>query len=350
MRTCLFVAVCWLLLVVSSMGQPQRGDKLSPSSQTRPSVTITKIEPLPLVLPKATTVRLRMPYPVSISATAVGQRFTWEAAEDVGVEGAVFIARGAKANATVTTTVDGGNRRRLSMIIDSVRLTNGDTAQLLTERTGNRTWNFFTTRSDDAVIPEGTEITVFLANDVSMRPVQAGGDPVKTESVTKELPVLLPAATSVFLKFAHPVTSEYAQKGDRVSFQVTEPVVIDSLTVVPKGSIAWGTVTEAQTSRNHGRPGKLSIAFDYVQVANGKKAFLTAGSDAQASDGPADSWEPGAVYVAGGALRAAVESGFDAMIPQGTEVTAYIKGDVTLDPSELHAVYLPVDSGPSKAN
>ncbi len=331
------VTTCWLTLAVSCVAQ---SGKPSPrqSYNPQPSVTITRIEPLPLVLHKSTSVRLTMPYPVSISASPVGQRITWEAAEDVGTDGAVFIARGAKATASVTTIFTSGSRRRLSMIIDSIKLTNGDTARLLTEPTGNRIWTFFTTRTDDAVIPEGTQITVFLADDVAIRPVQqAATDTAQPSNAAKEMPILLTGSTPVYLKFAHPVTSEYAQTGDRVSFHVVEPVIVDSVTVVPKGSIAWGTVIDAQTSRNYGRPGRLSITIDYVQLANGKKAALRAISDAQGKGSPADSWGPGIVHVVGGAVRAAMENGYDVTIPEGTEVTAYIKQDVRLDPSELRA-------------
>jgi hypothetical protein len=41
--------------------------------------------------------------------------------------------------------------------------------------------------------------------------------------------------------------------------------------VIPKGGIAWATVTAAQPKRRMGRGGKLDMVLDSVRLYNGQK-------------------------------------------------------------------------------
>jgi len=49
--------------------------------------------------------------------------------------------------------------------------------------------------------------------------------------------------------------------------------------VVPKGGIAWGTVTDAQPKRRMGRGGKLDVHIDSVRLTDGEKVPLRAVKD-----------------------------------------------------------------------
>ena len=53
---------------------------------------------------------------------------------------------------------------------------------------------------------------------------------------------------------------------DRVQFEVLEEIKISDVVIVPKGGIAWGTVTEAQPKRRMARGGKLEIVMDSVRA------------------------------------------------------------------------------------
>jgi hypothetical protein len=68
---------------------------------------------------------------------------------------------------------------------------------------------------------------------------------------------------------------------DRVEFEVTEEIRVAGTLIIPKGGIAWGTVTEAQHKRRLGRGGKLEIVMDSVRLVDGKKAPLRATKEAQ---------------------------------------------------------------------
>ena len=115
-----------------------------------------------------------------------------------------------------------------------------------------------------------------------------------------------------------------------------DPVVLDGTTVVPQGSIAWGTVTEAEHKKSMGRAGKLNIAVVAVKLANSEKANLRAVRESKGG---------GHVGAMTGAMVATTIvffpaaplflfiHGKDISIPQGTEVTAYVDGDKVFVPA-----------------
>ena len=49
--------------------------------------------------------------------------------------------------------------------------------------------------------------------------------------------------------------------------------------VIPKGGLAFATVTEAQAKRRMARGGKLDINIDYMKLVSGEKAALRAIKD-----------------------------------------------------------------------
>ncbi|MGB9431098.1 MAG: hypothetical protein WBQ89_02550, partial [Candidatus Acidiferrum sp.] len=79
--------------------------------------------------------------------------------------------------------------------------------------------------------------------------------------VTTQKPVLafgLEDGTPVRLRINRTVSSEDAQVGDTVDFEVLEEIKCKDLAVIPRGGVAWATVTEAQSKRRMGRAGKLN--------------------------------------------------------------------------------------------
>ena len=78
----------------------------------------------------------------------------------------------------------------------------------------------------------------------------------------------------VKIRLTKDISSATAQDNDRVDFIVLEVVKVAGLVVIPKGSVAWGTVTKAQAKRRVGRGGKLDVTIDSVRLADGDKAAL----------------------------------------------------------------------------
>ena len=148
--------------------------------------------------------------------------------------------------------------------------------------------------------------------------------------------------TPVKLRISRTMSSADAKVGETVDFEVLEEVRVGSTVVIPKGGIAWGTVTEAQSKRRMGRGGKFDMNIDSVRLVNGEKVALRAVKDLRGG---------GHVGAMTGAIVATslvffpaaplflFMHGKDITIPKGTEVTAYINGNTPLE----EAQFLPKD-------
>lgn len=120
-----------------------------------------------------------------------------------------------------------------------------------------------------------------------------------------------------------------------MDFDVLEEIKVGDLVVVPKGSVAWGTVTDAQAKRRMGRAGKLDVNIDAVRLSDGEKAALRGIKDVKG--GGHVGKMTGAIVATSIVFFPAAPfflfmHGKDITIPKGTEITAYVNGDVNLDP------------------
>src|SRR6266851_778730 len=87
---------------------------------------------------------------------------------------------------------------------------------------------------------------------------------------------LLEDGTPVKLRIARTVSSADAHVGETVDFEVLEEVRLGTFLMIPKGGVAWATVTEAQSKRRMARGGKLDMNIDSVRLVDGEKAALRA--------------------------------------------------------------------------
>jgi PEGA domain len=144
--------------------------------------------------------------------------------------------------------------------------------------------------------------------------------------------------TPVKLRTARTISSADAHTGDTLDFEVLEDVMAKNTIVIPKGSIAWGTVTEAQPKRRMARGGKLDVNIDSVRLVDGEKAPLRAVKDAKGG-GHTGAMTGAMVATAVVFFPAAplflFMHGKDITIPKGTEITAYISGDTRLDEAKF---------------
>jgi hypothetical protein len=145
---------------------------------------------------------------------------------------------------------------------------------------------------------------------------------------------VLEDGTPVKLRLNRNVSSADAHVGEGVDFEVLEEVVVNGVAVVPKASLALGTVTEAQPKRRMARGGKLDMNLDNVRLADGEKAALRAVKEAK---GGGHTGAMTAGIVATGLLVWPAAPFFlfmhgkDVTVPKGAEITAYINGDMKLD-------------------
>ena len=166
------------------------------------------------------------------------------------------------------------------------------------------------------------------------------GQDVAVSATTPPLAFGLEDGTPVKLRISRTVSSEDAQVGDTVDFEVLEEIKSHDVVLVPRGGIAWATVTEAQSKRRMGRAGKLNINIDNMKLADGEKVPLRAvkevkgGSHVGAMTGAIVATS--IVFFPAAPLFLLMK-GKDITIPKGTEITAYINGDIPLDPKRFRS-------------
>ena len=143
------------------------------------------------------------------------------------------------------------------------------------------------------------------------------------------------------MRLGENLTSATAKAGDQVPFEVTEEVDVDGVPVIAKGGQALATVTDASPKKSMGRGGKLDVNVDSVRLIDGEKAQLRAVQDNKGG---------GHVGAMTGAMVATsivffpaaplflFVHGKDIVIPQGTEVTAFVQGDMKLDMAKFAPV------------
>jgi hypothetical protein len=136
------------------------------------------------------------------------------------------------------------------------------------------------------------------------------------------------------MRLTENLTSATAKMGQQVSFEVLDEVDLLGVPVIAKGAQALATVTTAETKKSMGRGGKLDVNIDSVRLMDGENAALSATQDAKGG-GHVGAMTAGMVGAAIVFFPAAplllFIHGKDITIPKGTEVTAFIAGDMKLD-------------------
>jgi hypothetical protein len=177
-------------------------------------------------------------------------------------------------------------------------------------------------------------ITAHPVNATGQAAIPSEGQP----QAVKPADFRLEDGTPIKLRLSRTVSSEDAQVNDKVDFDLLEDVKIGDIVVIPKGSLAWGTVTEAQSKRRMARGGKLDMNIDDVRLEDGEKAALRAVKEVKGG-GHTGAMTAGIVATSLIVWPAApfflFMHGKDVTIPKGTEITAYVSGNLILNPSKF---------------
>ena len=173
-------------------------------------------------------------------------------------------------------------------------------------------------------------------NSISSANQQSVSTPASLTSPAKGF--VLEDGTPIKLRINRTVSSGDAHVGDTVDFEVLEDVSVNGTLVVPKGGLAFATVTEAQAKRRMARGGKLDINIDYVKLVDSEKAALRAIKDVKGG-GHTGAMVGGIVATSLVFFPAApfflFMHGKDISIPKGTEITAYVSGDMKLEAAKF---------------
>jgi hypothetical protein len=147
-------------------------------------------------------------------------------------------------------------------------------------------------------------------------------------------PNTLQDGTAIKLRLAENLTSATAKTGQQVSFETIDETDVDGVMVIAKGAQALATITTAEPKRSMGRAGKLDVNIDSVRLVDGEKAALAATQNAKGGShtGVMTAGIVGTaiVFFPAAPLLLFIH-GKDITIPKGTEVTAFVSGDMKLD-------------------
>ena len=149
-------------------------------------------------------------------------------------------------------------------------------------------------------------------------------------------PVAAPATTNAVLRSGTEVALRLSEElttqgkklrvGNRFRLEMSEPVLVQGVTVIPAGSPAVGEITDVRNKGMWGKSGRLVARLLYVTV-NGRQIRLTGAFDDKGVAGGV-----GAVAVSAVVFLPAgfFMTGTSAKVPMGTVVKGFIDEDVPL--------------------
>ncbi len=84
----------------------------------------------------------------------------------------------------------------------------------------------------------------------------------------------IPAGTQIEVEVAYTVNSLDLKAGERISFRVLVPVVIDGVKVIEEGALVTARITQAKRGGHWGKAGKLAWSMEDVVAADATRVPL----------------------------------------------------------------------------
>jgi len=130
---------------------------------------------------------------------------------------------------------------------------------------------------------------------------------------------VLPDGTELTVITTEEISSKTAVEGDPINFKVDEDVKVGGKTVITRGSLVKGEVSNSKKSGRMGKGGQLSIRILSTESVDGQKVRLRASKGKEGDDKTGTTV---ALVVPFGPLGF-LKKGKDAKIKEGTRIKAY---------------------------
>ena len=154
-------------------------------------------------------------------------------------------------------------------------------------------------------------------------------------AATQQEEIVLAEGTAINVVTAEEISSKEAKPNDPVKFTVSEDVVINTQVLVRKGTVAIGSVINAEKRGYLGKSGKLAIQVESTQTVDGQSVKLRA---AKGREGDDKTYSTAALSMISPFFL--FKKGGEAKIEAGTPITVYVAEErrFRVDGSNLIAV------------
>lgn len=140
------------------------------------------------------------------------------------------------------------------------------------------------------------------------------------ESNTQDEEIVLSEGTALNLVVVQEVTSKTAKPGDSINFKVDEDLIVNNRVVVSKGTLAKGSVVNAEESGRMGKSGKLAIEVESTTTIDGQPLKLRAAKGKEGKDNT-DKVVALSVLVSGFFM---LKKGEEATFKEGTKIEVFV--------------------------
>ena len=114
------------------------------------------------------------------------------------------------------------------------------------------------------------------AAEQTIQPSQSSpaAPPTTSSAPQPGLELKIPAGTLIEVEVAYTVNSLDMKPGERISFRVLVPIVIDGVTVIERDALVTARITQAKRGGHWGKPGRLVWTMEDVVAADATRVPL----------------------------------------------------------------------------
>ena len=170
------------------------------------------------------------------------------------------------------------NRRILACLVMGILFLsscNKKTAPASTDNSAQSSTNQGNSPAEPAPPPSESTASTTGTEEPTPPPPAPTATPVrkkKTVEAAREVqppepqPVVIPAGTLITVRLQQPLSSKSNKPGDRFDATLSQPISVNGQTVLPNGTLAGGTVTDAKDSGRFKGAAALSLSLDSIVI------------------------------------------------------------------------------------